>query len=265
MRRGGRILILLGVLLGGITAVVAFFVLSSGKSAAAAVTSTHQVVVAQQNIPMHAPIPAGAMLLVDWPDDVALPRDAYTSMISVTNKLSATPIEIGQVMVTSMIIDKAVEETRKGLGSDAALIVPKGKVAIAFPINQISGVSAALKEGDNVDVLVSYDLVAGAGQVSGASKQRVTQVALQDVEVLRVGPWNTGTAAPDTSKDAGNITFLVTRQDALVLKFLRETASEVQLALRAAGDHEIVSTEPVINQYVDSRFKFNGLLMGKAK
>jgi Flp pilus assembly protein CpaB len=265
MRRGGRILILLGIVLGGITAVVAFFVLSTRTSSEPAVTRTHQVVVAQQNIPMHAPIPVGAMLLVDWPDDVALPRDAYSNMISVTNKLSATPIEIGQVMVTSMIIDKAAEEIRKGLGSDAALIVPKGKVAVAFPINQISGVSAALKDGDNVDLLVSYDLLAGAGQVSGVTKKQVTQVALQDVEILRVGPWSTGTAAADTSREASNLTFLVTRQDALVLKFLRETATEVQLALRAAGDHEIVSTEPVINEYVDQRFKFNGLLLGKAK
>src|SRR5712692_4597116 len=99
MRRGGRIMILLGVVLGGITAVVAFFVLTTRTSAEPAVTRTHQVVVAQQNIPMHAPIPAGAMLLVDWPDDVALPRDALSNMISVTNKLSATPILIGQVMV----------------------------------------------------------------------------------------------------------------------------------------------------------------------
>jgi len=265
MRRGGRILILLGIILGGITAVAAFFVLTTRTSAAPAVTSTHQVVVAQQNIPMHALIPAGAMLLVDWPDDVALPRGAFGNMISVTNKLSATPIEIGQVMVASMIIDKTAEENRKGLGSDAALIVPKGKVAVAFPINQISGVSAALREGDNVDLLVSYDLLAGPGQVTGASKKQFTQVALQDVEILRMGPWTAGTAAADNSREAGNLTFLVTRQDALVLKFLRETASEVQLALRAAGDHEIVSTEPVINEYVDTRFKFNGLLTGKAR
>jgi Flp pilus assembly protein CpaB len=264
MKRGGRILIILGVVLGGITAVAAFFVMSTRTSAAPAVTRTHQVVIAQQQIPIHSPIPPGAMLLVEWPDDVALPRDAFTDIISVSNKLSATPIEIGEVMVQNMIIDKKNEENRKGLGSDAALIVPKGKVAVAFPINQISGVSAALKEGDTVDLLVSYDILAGPGQPTSASKQQVTQVALQDVEILRVGPWSTGTSS-DTSQQAGNLTFLVTRQDALVLKFLRETSSDVQLALRAAGDHEIVSTEPVITQYVDSRFKFNGMLLGKPK
>jgi hypothetical protein len=59
------------------------------------------------------------------------------------------------------------------------------------------------------------------------------------------------------------LTFLVNRQDALVLKFLRETSAEVQMALRAAGDHEIVKTEPVIIDYVDGRFGFNGMLLGK--
>ena len=47
------------------------------------------------------------------------------------------------------------------------------------------------------------------------------------------------------------------------MKFLRETTSEVQMVLRAAGDHEIVKTEPVIIDYVDGRFGFTGMLNGK--
>jgi pilus assembly protein CpaB len=266
MRRGGRILILLGLVLGLITAVAAFAVLSQSRSQAGAVqVKTVRVVIAQQNIPLHAPIPASALTLYEWPEDMQLPRNTYTDISQVSGKLTKTPIAIGQLVSADMVVDKKAEETRKGLGSDAALIIPAGKVAVAFPLNQISGVAGALKDGDTVDLLVSYDLVSGNQVATGVTKRQVTQITLQDVEILRVGAWSAATNANnDTGRgDASVMTFLVNRQDALVLKFLRETTTEVQMVLRAAGDHEIVKTEPVIIDYVDGRFGFTGMLNGK--
>ena len=186
--------------------------------------------------------------------------------VTAAGKLARTRIAIGQIIVKDMIADKKEEETRKGLGSDAALIIPKGKVAVAFPISQISGVASALREGDFVDLIVSYDLVPPTGQaLSGFARRQVTQLTLQDAEILRVGPWNAPATTDNSAAAAGapNITFLVNRQDALVLKFLRETSVEVQLALRAAGDHDIVQTEPVIVDYIDQRFNFSGSLLGR--
>ena len=61
---------------------------------------------------------------------------------------------------------------------------------------------------------------------------------------------------------ASMLTLLVTQQDALVLKFLRETASNVQFALRPAGNHRVVKTQPVVIEYVDQRFNFGGTLTG---
>ena len=263
MRRGGQILIVLGLVLGLITAgAVYFFIVISGPGDRT-VTRTTKVVVAQQNISMHAPIPASALILYDWPDDLQKPSGAFEQIDQVAGKLTRTPIAIGQIVVRNMVFDKQAEEQRKGLGSEASLIVPRGRVAVAFPISQISGVSAALREGDTVDLIVSYDLIPAAGQAtSGFTRRQVTQLTLQDVEILRVGPWNLPLTTDTTGREATNITFLVKHQDALVLKFLRETSLEVQLALRAAGDHDIVTTEPVVVEYVDGRFGFNGLLTG---
>ncbi len=265
MQRGGRILIVLGVLLGVISFAAAFIVLSSKPTEGATPQiKTVKVVIAQQNIPLHTPIPASALTVYDWPEDVQLPRGTFTDTTIVAGRLSKTDIAIGQVVDSDMVVDKKVEETRKGLGSDASLIVPAGQVAVAFPVNQISSVSSAIKDGDRVDLMVSYNIaqVPGANQPVATVRQ-VTQLALQDVEILRVGSWTTAAAANDAAPQAaGDITFLVNRQDALVLKFLRETSTEVQLALRAAGDHEIVKTEPVIVDYIDTRFGFNGMLTG---
>lgn len=269
MRRGGRILIFLGLILGLITAAAAWFVLSAAASpATGANVRMTRVVVAQQNIPAHSPIPAGALTVIDWPED-RVPDGALSDPAqAANNKLTKTNVTIGQVIVQSMLIDKKNEESRKGLGSDASFIVPAGKVAVAFPINQLTSVAAAIKEGDTVDLLVSYDLVppttpTGQQQSGGVTKRQVTQIALQDVEILRVGPWTTGVSGDTNAQSAPVITFLVNPQDALVLKFLRETSTEVQLALRAAGDHQVYKTEPVIIDYIDQRFNFTGTLLGR--
>ncbi len=272
MRRGGRILIVLGLVLGLITAAAAWFLLatsSSPVSGSGPAVRTVKVVVAQQNLAARAPIPQAALTAVDWPED-KVPEGAITDPAqATTNKLTKAPISIGQVIVQGMLIDKKFEETRKGIGSDASYIVPAGKVAVAFPISQLTGVAAALKEGDTVDFLVSYDLVpttppAGQQQSGGVTRRQVTQIALQDVEVFRVGPWNLPTTGSDSAnRDTPVITFLVNPQDALVAKFLRETTAEVQLALRAAGDHQVFKTEPVIIEYIDQRFNFTGTLTGR--
>src|SRR5439155_18032172 len=99
MRRGGRVIMVLGVVLGAITAIALFIVLNTRPSSAPAPTKTVSVVIAQQNIAMHAPIPASALTLYEWPDDIQLPKDTYTDIVSLTNKLTTTPIAIGQVIV----------------------------------------------------------------------------------------------------------------------------------------------------------------------
>ncbi len=260
MRRGGRILIILGIVLGLITAAAAFVVVSTAGAGAPAPVATTKVVIAQQNVPMRASVPAAAVTTIDWPSD-SVPPGTLTDPTKVVGKLAATPIVAGQLIVPNMVIDKKVEESRKGLGSDASYIVPKGRVAVSFPINQVSGVAGALREGDTVDLLVSYDVASTApGTAGGATKKQITQIALQNVEILRVGLWTVAVSGESAPREAQMITFLVNRQDALVLKFLRETSTEVQLALRAAGDTETVATEPVILEYVDTRFNFGGYL-----
>ncbi len=265
MRRGGRILIVLGVVLGLITFASALVIVPQ-LSAAGPVTKTTKVVVAQQNIPERSPIPRAALTVVDWPED-DVPAGAYTDPdLASKDKLSKTPIAIGQVVVDSMVIDKKNEEKRLGTGSDASFIVPPGKYAVAFPLSQLSGVASALKDGDTVDLLVSYPIVPAPGQTQlGTTSRQITQLTMQDVQVLRVGPWNQPAAGDsEQPKDAAIVTFLVNPQDALVLKFLRETAAEVQLALRAAGDHQVYKTEAVVMDYVDQRFNFGGALIGRS-
>ncbi|MBN1890197.1 MAG: Flp pilus assembly protein CpaB [Thermoflexales bacterium] len=99
----------------------------------------------------------------------------------------------------------------------------------------------------------------------------VSQLTVQNAVVLGVGDWlsqgapaatpvpqggqsqqteETGPSGPDI------VTLIVDPQDALVIKFLRETGAVIDLALRSAGDKEgQFSTEAVTIQYMFTRFQ----------
>ncbi|MFQ6015726.1 MAG: Flp pilus assembly protein CpaB [Anaerolineae bacterium] len=258
MRRGGRILVLFGIVLGIVTAGAAFFILQAQRPEVTIATTP--VVVSFQSIPARGSVPPDAVGLRDWPID-SVPPGALTDPSQAANKLAAVPLFPGQIILDQMVIDKQREEERKGLGSDASFIIPPGKVAIAFPVDIISGVAGAVQSGDSVDIMLSINVAAEveagtAEETEEVPTQIVTQLVLQDVEVLKVAPWTA--AAEGEAGKAGEparvVTFLIDRQDALVLKYARENSIAVDLALRAAGDREIVSTEPVTMDYVITRF-----------
>jgi pilus assembly protein CpaB len=261
MRRGGRVLVLLGIILGLITAGGTFLVLSTSQPQTQQVP-TQPVVIALQNIPARTEINPQALGIQQWPEPI--PPGASQKIEDVAGKLATVPIYQGQIILPQMYVNKA---TAKATGSNASYLIPDGKVAVAYSINAVSGVANALQPGDSVDLLLTLSpssiptqttTTAARAATTGTEGQPVTQLMLQDVLILQVGSW---AAAPASSGQqqapAGDIlTFVLDRQDALALKSASEQGS-IQLVLRPAGDHKQVTTEPVTLQYLNKRFNFN--------
>ena len=266
MPRSGRLLIVMGLLLG-ILAMVAIVTYLNNTTRTIPPPVLVKVVVSQQNILINTRILTGAVTLADWPPESVRP-DTVTDLADVIGKLSTTAIVPGQMIVTGMLIDKAGAETSRG--STASYVIPDDKVAFAYQIDNVSGVAAALKDGDRVDLIAFYEVAATAGPTqagvptpsaaASGSAKRISQLTLQDVEILRVGLWGGNPEAGGNQPQAAILTLLVTPQDALVLEFVRVTATDVKFALRAAGNHRVFKTQPVIIDYVDQRFNFGGAL-----
>ena len=95
----------------------------------------------------------------------------------------------------------------------------------------------------------------------------VCQWTVQNARVLGLGDWGVPVVAPTPVPGGGptptpapalpNVATLeVDPQDALVLKYARETGAQIDLVLRAAGDKESrFSTEAVTLQYIFERFR----------
>ncbi len=317
-----RTLILLAILLlvGAVAVLVLLPQLGGGGEQTPTPTPAPEIhlsplIVASQNIPRGAVIPEDAAVPAKWPDTSLPPAELIiTDPEQAIGKIARMDILRGQPILQDSITTDPKDLVAKG--NDAALFIPAGKVAVAFPIDQFSSVGYAVGAGDRVDVLVSFSVVdvneegqypiipfnrdlsdelTNAGLEPAAAANAVfqqlgktdqtprllSQLTLQNVEVLHVGEWPregtlprpTPTLSPEQAAAAGAaaqaatggtptvtplrpvmLILLVDQQQALILQWLSNAGVNVSLALRGAGDNAPVSTDTVTYQYILTNF-----------
>ncbi|GAB4413792.1 MAG: hypothetical protein Fur0044_08290 [Anaerolineae bacterium] len=163
----GRLLIILGIILGLATlGAVAFLFLGGGgpvvveeppPTPTVGVAEegggipTTQVIVALQPIGRGSEFVAGSIGRRDWPAN-NVPPDIIADEAETIGKVAKTDIVQGQVIVRSMLVDVF------GAG-EASFQIPAGRVAVAYPINRQKSVSFAVQPGDYVDILVTANFV----------------------------------------------------------------------------------------------------------
>jgi Flp pilus assembly protein CpaB len=295
MPRRGTILIAAGIILALGTTVVVFALLrTSGQAPQAPPEATPEakisVVIAAQEIPALTEIPADAVGTLLIPKSALTPQHLLDPQ-AVVGKKAMTTIVRGSFITTDVLLD---ESKVLELGYNASLNIPPGKVATAFRTSQFHAVAGAVQNGDFVDILISYWMLDTEAQPTPAAEGEqpaevptsyilLAQTLLQDVEVLRVGPWAgvavapeappeevpaaeptpeatpvpgaEGELAPVPLDEETVLTLLLDQQDALVLKYARESGASIDLVLRGRGDDEKVRTETVSLEYVMTRFE----------
>lgn len=257
MRGGGRIFVILGIILALIAGVAVFVVLASAEPQPEVVPTT-KLVVAFQQVPARTEISPDQIGEVDWPVRVPTPIGAYERPADVVGKLSRNPIYAGQPIISDMVISKGDIEAQH---SNAALLLEQGEVAVALGVTLGSNVAEAIQPGDRVDLIVTYNVeIQNALSGQGQGPYVVTQKTLENVLILQVGPWPRDVGEQSSSQGGGAIgivTLQMVEQDALTLKHLEQTASSYAFVLRAANDEQIFTTEPVTIEYLNKRFNFN--------
>jgi Flp pilus assembly protein CpaB len=254
---------------------------------------TESVVVAVQTVPRGMRIPPDAIEMREWPiDDPEYPSDPVLRLSAAVGQMARVDIPARRPLSRSMLADLALGE-----GSEMALAIPKGKVAVAMPVSIMSAVANAIRPGDRVDVLVSFSVVevdedsqikeplvfAGCDPVvapcqpSGVQLPRiVSQYTVQNVLVLDVDLFGEAPVVPageetvqegeeappavpsvyEALTELTSVTLVVSPQDALVLKWARESNASIDLAMRSAIDPDIYNQpEAVTLQYMIHRFQ----------
>jgi Flp pilus assembly protein CpaB len=163
MRRG-RLLIVLGVVLGLVTAVIILVVLTgqvqvgptpvptpAPAEAEPPTIPTQKVWVALQPIPRGGEFAEGTLGLRDWPTS-NVPPDVIGDVSETTGRVATLDVEQGMPILRTYLAEK-------GAAGQAALLVPPGRVAVAFPVDEQSSVAYAIQPGDYVDVLIMASFI----------------------------------------------------------------------------------------------------------
>ena len=159
MRRGR--LLILGVILAMATAVIVLIALSRGitpvtptptpEGGPTSAPPTTKVWVALQPIPRGGEFVPGTLGLRDWPS-TNVPPDVIGDQSETVGRVATRDIFQGEPILRTML-------TAKGTTNQAALLVPQGRVAVAFPIDEQSSVAYAIQPGDYVDVLIMASFI----------------------------------------------------------------------------------------------------------
>jgi len=161
MRRG-RIFLLLGLILViGIALVYLLYsrgILFSQPTSevdtepvyTATPVATAKVVVVTQRVLRGDIISADKLDTVDYQADLVLPI-MYTEVNEVAGKLARYTMDPYTVVTSALVTDSPDTEQ----GSDDALFISPGMVAVSIPITRLSGVSYAPQRGDHVNIIAT--------------------------------------------------------------------------------------------------------------
>ncbi|HEV2405596.1 MAG TPA: hypothetical protein VGR88_09095 [Ktedonobacterales bacterium] len=252
---GGRTLMLLGVLLALAAGAIVIYIVSSATTTA---TQTVTVIVATKDIP------AGTILSLSptSPSDMLIstafeqktvnadfvPAGAYT--FSTTDQLN---IDLNDKIIVGTFyggdILRSNDERLVKLGSGAPGSItnlnpaqlPAGDVITNLALTTGSGGSGTplASTGDTVDVLVSLCFADPTN--ANAPQKCETQTTLKNVYVYAVS--------------GSSIDVVLSHQDALVLKFLKENG-KLEIVVRKPGDTAADTTTEVDQNYVIKAFGY---------
>jgi pilus assembly protein CpaB len=266
---------LAGALLAGTASMLVFNAAHSAQASTTEPVSLTNVVVATKDIPEYAPITADAVTIKAFPSAFVGPGTVLKPA-DVIGKYATAPIVHDQLVLNAQV-------SPDNRMANLSARIPAGKVAYWLPLPDLMAQSGGVRAGDRIDILLTLGLTP-PGTPPNASAQQKTLTAqntLQNVEVFFVGTpdsdvvakaapagGNGQTAATQVSKttagatSAGSkptpkvIVFLLDPQDALLLKYMKDSGGTIDLVLRSRDSHDPAATEPVTAETLATRFSF---------
>jgi len=274
-----------GIIAATVAGLLVFLLSNSSSSNNAVITPValatatgvpaEQIVIAPPDLPNRTITTAKDVLTREYPIGLA-PVDAVKSITDVLTSTLTTGVFSGEV-----ILQRQFQQAQLRTGSSLSL--PQGKVLVAFPATDIIQSTGAIQPGDKVDILLTLPIsgtvpLGSSGDISeqaaAQEKQRVVQATMQDIEVYSTGlyqppsgpnPNVAGQASNDQAANQGNgepikvFSFVVDHQEALILKFIKDSNGTIDIVPRSAKDVGPIATDPVSIDYLVDLYHFAAL------
>lgn len=163
MRRGRIFIFLALILIFGLAAVAVIyfrFLQPSQETPVVVATPTPidlvNVIIVTQRVPRGNVLDETVLGMIPIQRDLMI-QGYFTDVAVVVGRRARVDLEPNMLLTSGMIVDTTagVSET----GSNAALLIPRGMVAVSMPIKALTSVSYAPQPGDHVNVIVTMRFI----------------------------------------------------------------------------------------------------------
>ncbi len=276
---GGRLFIIVGLLLAVLAFGAVFLIGGTGGSAALGGPNT-TVVIAKQQIPIRHQITSADVETAK----ISLSGNAttdklYSNTTDVVALISEVNISKGTVLSADMLA-RDVNLVPTGL-APAYLPLAKGYVAMTIPTGEQQGVAGHISLGDYITVIASSSLAALGGDIKKAAT--ISKTVFTNVRVIGLGPASTGVTSASGGAQAGggtggqvsgvasSLTIMLTQCDAeyftwflnnMTVRYTLESFKDYLEQPPQAPDPScpaITAAGGVSGKQVDARFHFSAL------
>jgi pilus assembly protein CpaB len=130
--------------------------------------------------------------------------------------------------------------------------IPEAKVVMAFPVADLLNQSKVINAGDHVDLLLTIDVQEGTDTETHVG--RSTSYTVQNIRVVKI-------VRPTPTEDQPNpepsaVLFELTPQDAVIVKFVKDSGGTLDFTLRSATDTSVFETDAINQDYLFDNYGF---------
>ncbi len=258
-RKKALIWLILGAILSVSAGWLTYRTISKAQtiSPTVATTDTTAVVVVARDVPARAVLKEGDVSVEEFPTNL-IPAGAVRSLDEAVGKIARVQLIPGEILVSERLAEPTVT------GKDVAFTMPDDYVIVALPAADLLSQSNILRPGDKVDIMVSVDTGGNSGGVNMVTLDALQNIVIQgiiagkslDVKGGAFGGKSTSDKTAIQVTPPEGMLIAVSPQDALVLKYLKDSGGTFDLALRSPTHSGATETSPVDLEYLSDRYQF---------
>ncbi|MEO8744766.1 MAG: RcpC/CpaB family pilus assembly protein [Candidatus Dormiibacterota bacterium] len=279
---GGRLFIIVGLLLAILAGAGVFLLGGLGGGGAIGGGNTTPIVIAKQSIPLRHQITADDLDIEKVSGGFTSVTNVYSNKSDVVNLIAEIQITKGSVITSDMLARDA--NSIAGNNAPAFLPLASGYVAMTIPTGEQQGVAGHISLGDYITVIASSSLTifASGGSPAQGLQKTISKTVFTNVRIIGLGPASTnvepaggattvgGTSGP-SSGITSSLTIEMTQCDSeyftwflgnMTVRYTLESFHDYLAQPPAAPDPTcptILSAQGVSGKQVDARYHFTAL------
>lgn len=215
---------------------------------------TRAVVVATHLIPRRAVLSEADVEIKELPED-SIRSGAVVRTEDAVGRITLTEFNQGEIVLAQNLLEITEEGAPEEAEVSLAEALNEDEVAVALRATDLMSRFGVLHAGDKVDLLFSVNVVGKTYQEDIPRGGLVALTAVQDLEILQIVSDRPPAEEGEEEQPQERLIILIADpQEAVILKYLKDSGGVIDFALRAPTSEQLFEVEPVTINYLATRY-----------